>query len=208
MEHLTWFAVLVFGIVVLPGMDMAFVMASALVGGRRAGLAAVGGIVAGGAAHVVIGSLGVGLLLQALPGAFNTLLVAGALYLGWIGLTLLRSAGAMLAVSDAPAASQRRTFVRALATCLMNPKAYLFTMAVFPQFIRPDQGWVGAQMVAMGAIVTANQALVYGAVALGAAGAREWLRHSGPHQLALARAMGALLLATAVWTLWHGWQAH
>ena len=58
------FALLVFGIIVLPGMDMAFVAASALLGGRAAGLAAVGGIVAAGAVHVAAGALGLGLLLH------------------------------------------------------------------------------------------------------------------------------------------------
>ena len=38
--HLCLFALFVFGIVVVPGMDMAFVLSSALVDGRRAGLAA------------------------------------------------------------------------------------------------------------------------------------------------------------------------
>ena len=73
--------VLVAGIIALPGMDMAFVLASALAGGRRAGMAAVGGIVAGGWLHVLLGALGIGLLLQAAPGLFQVLLVAGVLYL-------------------------------------------------------------------------------------------------------------------------------
>jgi threonine/homoserine/homoserine lactone efflux protein len=46
----------VLGVIVLPGLDMAFVLASALVGGQRNGLAAVAGIVAGGACHMVMGA--------------------------------------------------------------------------------------------------------------------------------------------------------
>jgi len=65
--HLWLFFLMVLGIIVLPGMDMAFVMASSLTGGRRAGLFAVGGIVAGGVCHVVAGALGLGLLLQVVP---------------------------------------------------------------------------------------------------------------------------------------------
>jgi hypothetical protein len=59
--HFGVFFVMVFGIIVLPGMDMAFVMASALVGGRKAGWAAVAGIVAGGMVHTLMGFVGVGL---------------------------------------------------------------------------------------------------------------------------------------------------
>src|ERR1700756_4121956 len=86
---------LVAGIIALPGMDMAFVLASALTGGRRAGMAAVSGLVAGGWIHVAMGALGIGLLLQAAPGLFGALLVAGAAYVAWIGWSLLRSGVAL-----------------------------------------------------------------------------------------------------------------
>ncbi|HET6827406.1 MAG TPA: LysE family transporter, partial [Ramlibacter sp.] len=90
MEHLWLFALFVFGIIVVPGMDMAFVLSSALADGRRAGLAAVAGIVAGGMVHVAMGALGVGLVLQVFPAAFNAVLVAGALYVAWMGWGLWR----------------------------------------------------------------------------------------------------------------------
>ena len=57
-QHLWLFSVMVLGIIALPGMDMAYVMASALAGGRRMGFAAVAGIVAGGAVHVAMAMLG------------------------------------------------------------------------------------------------------------------------------------------------------
>ncbi|MGZ5848030.1 MAG: LysE family translocator, partial [Ramlibacter sp.] len=91
MDPLWLFALLSLGIMVVPGMDMAFVLSSALVDGRRAGFAAVAGMVAGAVVHVSMGALGIGLLLQLVPAAFNALLAAGALYVGWIGSSLLRS---------------------------------------------------------------------------------------------------------------------
>lgn len=75
------FAVLVFGIIVLPGLDMAFVLGSSLAAGRRHGLAAVAGIVAGAVCHVAMTTLGIGVLLNVIPAAFNALLLAGALYI-------------------------------------------------------------------------------------------------------------------------------
>ena len=82
---------LVAGIIALPGMDMAFVLASALTGGRRSGLAAVSGLVAGGWIHVAFGALGIGLLLQAAPGALQALLVVGSAYVAWIGWKIGRA---------------------------------------------------------------------------------------------------------------------
>ena len=194
---------LVAGIIALPGMDMAFVLASALTGGRRSGLAAVSGLVAGGWIHVAFCALGIGLLLQAAPGALQALLVVGSAYVAWIGWTLLRG----VATLGEPAASARpahATFGRAVVTCLLNPKAYLFTLAVFPQFLRGGQGLMAAQVLAMAAITSCTQVAVYGSLALAAGRARHWLRGNPATQRALGRGVGALLVLAAAWTAAHG----
>jgi 3-hydroxymyristoyl/3-hydroxydecanoyl-(acyl carrier protein) dehydratase len=75
---LLWlFFCFVFGIIIVPGMDMAFVLANALAGGRRLGVYATAGVVAGGVVHVVVGALGVGAVLKLFPALFNLLLFAG-----------------------------------------------------------------------------------------------------------------------------------
>ena len=169
-SHFGLYFLLVAGIVILPGMDMAFVMASALADGRRAGLAAVSGLVVGGMIHVAMSALGIGLLLIAAPRLFNAVLVTGAIYLGWIGVSLWRGAAAL---GEVGAATMRRpltaVFGRAVATCLLNPKAYVFMLAVFPQFLRPEYGSVVAQSLVLALITASTQAVVYGAVALAAA---------------------------------------
>lgn len=205
MHHLWPFALLVLGIIVLPGMDMAFVAGAALVDGRRAGLAAVAGLVAGGVLHMVMAVAGLGLLLQTWPAAFNGLLLAGAAYIAWLGWALLRQPGALLSVDAGISRPRLQTFWRALLTCLLNPKAYVFMLAVVPQFLRPEHGALAPQAVVMALIIAATQAAVYGAVALGAAGLRARLQGSVALQAAAARAVGLLLLATATWTLFNGW---
>ncbi|WP_295641198.1 LysE family translocator [uncultured Methylibium sp.] len=201
------FALLVLGIIVMPGMDMAYVLSSTLVDGRRAGAAAVAGLVVGGMVHVAMSSLGIGLLLQLLPAAFNALLVAGALYVAWMGWSLLRHPGSLGEVGDVPSRPTAQTFLRAILTCLLNPKAYVFMIAVFPQFMRPDQGGLLRQVLGLGAIVAVTQAVVYGSVVAGAAGLRRCLRGSAARQVRVARSVGGLLIATAAWTLWQSWRA-
>jgi threonine/homoserine/homoserine lactone efflux protein len=51
-----------------------------------------------------------------------------------------------------------------------------------------------------------TQALVYGAVALGAAQVRGGLRGSEQVQRLVARSVAVLLVGTAVWALWQGRQ--
>jgi threonine/homoserine/homoserine lactone efflux protein len=207
MENLWLYAVLVFGIIVLPGMDMAFVLASSLANGRRAGLAAVAGMVVGGLAHTVMSALGIGLLLKLFPLAFNVMLLAGCAYVMWMGYAIARHASALGEVRDAPSRTLTQTFARAVLTCLLNPKAYLFMFAVFPQFLRPDAPWpIWLQAFVLFLFGAASQIAVYGGVALAAARAREWLTTSSASQIAFGRAIGALLIATALWTLWSGWR--
>lgn len=203
--HLWLFFLVVLGVVVLPGMDMAYVLGSSLVGGRRAGLAAVAGIVTGGFCHVAMGVLGIAALLSVAPAAFNVLLLAGAAYVAWIGVSLLRG-GAAFATAAGAASTPGRCYRQAVATCLLNPKAYVFMLAVFPQFLRPAEGPIAAQAVVLSAIIATTQAGVYGGIALVASRAREWLEARPSRNALVGRAVGALLVLAAVLTGAQGWR--
>jgi threonine/homoserine/homoserine lactone efflux protein len=100
------FFAMVFGVIVLPGMDMAFVAGSALTQGLRGGLTAVAGIAFAGMLHVLVGATGITALLLLWPAVYNALLVAGAVYMLWPGASMLRSGSAAPSASTAaPAAS-------------------------------------------------------------------------------------------------------
>jgi threonine/homoserine/homoserine lactone efflux protein len=195
---------LVAGIVALPGMDMALVTGSALAHGRRAGFAALGGIVAGGLVHVGLGVAGLGLLLQGWPALFNGLLVAGAAYVAWLAWGLWRAPA--LATPDAataPGRPARQAFASGALTCLLNPKAYLFGVAVFPQFLPPPGAsatdwW--ARALGLAAITAGTQLAVYGGLALLAGRPRSAPR---PH---LQRGVALLLAGTAALTLAQAWR--
>lgn len=204
-NQLWLFFLLVLGIVALPGLDMAFVLGSTLAGGRARGMTAVAGIVAGGACHVVLTGLGISMLLKLVPAAFNTLLIAGALYIAWIGGSLLRSDGGLAMSPGTVARTGASTFRQGMLTCLLNPKAYLFMLAVFPQFLRPEYGLIWLQALLMWLIIATNQIGVYGGVALMADRTRGWLLdHPATHALAM-RCVGILLIAVAVLSGLEGW---
>jgi threonine/homoserine/homoserine lactone efflux protein len=206
-SHYWLYFVLVAGIVAVPGMDMAYALSSSLINGRKAGFAAVAGSIAGGGAHVIMSALGIGLLLQVSTLAFNGLLLAGALYIGWMGYSMLRSPGALSEVADQPEQSAWRTFARAVATCLLNPKAYIFMIAVFPQFLKPQYGSLVVQSLILWLLGAVAQLLIYGSVVLTAAQFRQWLLRSESNQKAVSRVVGLMMIATAVWTLATGWLA-
>jgi len=205
--NLWLFFALLFGIIVVPGMDMLFVLANALTGGRRAGLAATAGIMAGGVVHTVFGTLGVGILMRLAPGLFTGLIFAGAAYMAWIGVTLLRSSITVGAVGVATARSSWVALRQGLVTCLLNPKAYVFVLAVYPQFIKPQYGAIWQQGLVMGVLTVLTQLGIYGGLALAADKGRDRLI-GNPRATALAgRIAGAVFIVAAGLTAWHNWSA-
>jgi len=204
--HLWLFFAMVLGVVLLPGLDMAYVLASSLVGGQRSGLLATAGVIAGGACHVLMGALGIMAVLKLVPAAFNLMLVAGALYIAWIGWSLLRSQAAFGVLPSMPARSGTATFGQGMATCLLNPKAYLFMLAVFPQFLKPSYGPLWLQALVLWAITAACQGGVYGGMALAGDRVRAWLGSRPAANLLVARGVGAMLLAAAAFTAREGWR--
>ena len=206
-ENLWLYFTLLFGIIIVPGMDMLFVLANSLTGGRRTGIAATAGIMAGGAVHSLYGAIGVGVLAVLLPTLFNPLLFAGAAYMAWIGYTLMRSSITVDSVGAGGLCSGWRAFRQGAATCLMNPKAYLFMIAVYPQFLKPIYGPIWVQGLVMGVMTMATQAAVYGTLALTAARSRTILVSNPKATILVGRIAGALLIAVSILTAWHGWRA-
>jgi len=191
---------LILGIVLVPGMDMLLVLSNALARGWRAGMAAVGGIMTAGAGHTLWGVLSVAVLLRLPPAIFTAMLLAGALYLGWIGLDLMRSA-ITVAEGDDTALAARSAFRQGAVTAVLNPKAYVFVASVYPQFVRPEFGPLWWQASVILALVATTQFGIYGGVALAAGRIRRWLVTSPGATILAGRATGAIFLAAAGLTL-------
>jgi len=204
-SQLWLFFVLVFGAVILPGLDMALILGSALTGGRHNGFAAVAGAIAGAACHSVIVALGIGVLLK-IPGTFNTVLIAGTAYIAWIGVSTLRSSAPATLANQAAPISAWVAFRRGLANNMMNPNAYLFSLAIFPQFIRPEYGTIALQAFVLWAIIALTQAGVYGSVVLAAAQVRQGLATKPWADAMLRRLVGSMLIAIAIWVGFESWR--
>ncbi len=206
-ENLWLYATLLFGIIIVPGMDMLFVLTNALTGGRRAGLAATAGMMASGATHTLIGAVAIGVLTTLAPTVLMPVLFAGAAYMAWIGISLLRSSVTVDDVGKARSRSLWVAFRQAVITCLLNPKAYLFTIAVMPQFMKPQYGPLWSQALVMGMMTMAMQLAIYGGLALAASRSRDFLTSSPAATMLAGRAAGALFIVAAGLTAWHGWES-
>jgi threonine/homoserine/homoserine lactone efflux protein len=92
--------------------------------------------------------------------------------------------------------------MQGFVTCLLNPKAYMFTLAVYPQFMLPQYGPAWLQAIPMGLITIAVQGSVYGGLGLAAAKSRDFLTGFPAVTIWIGRGAGALFLAVAAWTFW------
>jgi leucine efflux protein len=129
--------------------------------GVRSGYAAAAGVWTGDAVLMTLSAGGVASLLNGHAILFDIVKFLGAGYLGWLALTMLRGAWALWrarrtpveeAVTEQPAVAGERPYRRALVISLLNPKAILFFVAFFVQFVDPRYPVPALSFVVLGVI--------------------------------------------------------
>src|SRR5438309_11716498 len=119
---------------ITPGPGIFYVLARSLAGGCREGILSSFGTLVGGFFHVLAAALGVSAILAASAVAFHTVKYAGAAYLVWLGIRMIRGArNAELAAQTA--APAQGSFRQGILTEALNPKTALFFLSFIPQFI-------------------------------------------------------------------------
>ena len=158
------------GIILLPGPNSLFVLSVATARGVRAGYQGAMGVFVGDSILLALVGLGAAGLLRAYPALFMLVKYAGAVYLSWVGLNLLRAAvarwnaGPALAQTDeqidrpVQGTGMDQPFRRALVISLLNPKAILFLLSFFVQFIDPGYEAPIVPFLILSAIIMAASA--------------------------------------------------
>jgi threonine/homoserine/homoserine lactone efflux protein len=134
---------LVAGLVtVIPGLDTAMVLRSAIRDGRPHGFATALGISCGALVWGAGAAVGITALLEISTVAYTAVRIAGACYMIWLGSRLLAQALQTKPAAEAPSGTDdteprglRRSWARGFMTNLLNPKIGAFYVAVMPQFI-------------------------------------------------------------------------
>jgi threonine/homoserine/homoserine lactone efflux protein len=140
-HDLALFTLAVFLLNATPGVDMLYTASRTLTGGWRAGVAASLGVCAGCVVHTLAAAFGLAALMAVSAWAFAVVKWAGAAYLVWLGVGMLRQAWHGAAGASAAAAAPAplgAVFRQGLLTNVLNPKVALFFLAFLPQFIAPD----------------------------------------------------------------------
>ncbi|WP_225836207.1 leucine efflux protein LeuE [Streptomyces sp. NK08204] len=194
-------------IVLLPGPNSLYVLSVAARRGVRAGYTAAAGVWCGDTVLMTLSAAGVASLLKANAVLFGIVKYAGAGYLSWLAVGMLRAAWQMWRTRREPAADEggpaaaatdERPFRRAFVVSLFNPKAILFFVAFFVQFVDPGYAYPALSFAVLGtfaqlASVLYLSALIFGGTRLAAA-----FRRRKRLSATATTAAGALFLGFAV----------
>ncbi len=143
-------------VAVAPGPDFFMVLRNSLTRGRLAGVMTALGIGSALVVHVVYSVLGLALVIASSPAVFSLIRVCGALYLLYIAGRALMSARTAMpdvrAEAERPTGSPLAGWREGFWCNLLNPKAALFFLSIFSQFMTPETPgslrWVyGAEVV-------------------------------------------------------------
>ncbi|MBF9069895.1 LysE family translocator [Streptacidiphilus fuscans] len=199
------FAVVAGLLTLIPGLDTALVLRSAAARGRAHGFATALGINTGALCWGAAAACGATAVLTVSQEAYLGLRIAGAAYLLWLGVGMLRAAGRPEAALGGPvgdgsaqaAAPLSHSYRRGLTTNLLNPKIGVFYTAMLPQFIPPH-----ASHLAMGlllALVHDVEGMAwFSLLILGTTRLRAALRHLRLRRDAVRRALDAVTGVTLI----------
>lgn len=156
-------------VLIIPGPTIVLVLTYALTQGRRVAVASAMGVALGDLVAMTASLLGVGAFVLASAALFTVLKWIGAVYLVWMGIGMIRSAGVarLGRIEDAPQLAPKQLFWNAAVVTALNPKSIVFFIAFVPQFIRTEQALLPQFAVLIATFVTlaALNALAYALLA-------------------------------------------
>jgi homoserine/homoserine lactone efflux protein len=172
------FAATVTVLTLIPGPNVALIVANSVAYGPRYGLLTVGGTSSAMLVQLALTALGMTELLGTLGGWFEWIRWIGVAYLLYLGLTLWRAPPTDLTKTRPEPKSRGAIYTRALLVSLTNPKTLLFYGAFFPQFIDTTHD-LGPQIALLSGTFLALAVMVDGGWALVTATARGVLASRG-----------------------------
>ncbi|MFD4372672.1 leucine efflux protein LeuE [Streptomyces sp. NPDC058486] len=194
-------------IILLPGPNSLYVLSVAARKGTRTGYKAAAGVFTGDTILMTLAALGAASLLQTTPLLFTIVKYAGAGYLAWMAYGMLRAALAMWRSRHQPdgagpegaeSGSTEHPYRRALVISIFNPKAILFLISFFVQFVDPSYAYPALSFLVLGALLQLGSflyltTLIFSGTRLAAAFRRRKRLSAGA-----TSAAGALFLGFAV----------
>ncbi len=179
-----------------PGPDFAIVVRNCLSGKFKAGFLTSLGVAAALLVHVSYSLLGIAILIAESPLLFHIIKFIGAAYLIYLGIMLLREKSGSPKEGNGPSKKGRGPFISGFLCNLLNPKATLFVLSLFTQFIEPGMSLY--EKIVLGSlfpiVVFAWFVLLSYLITH-----RLLQRHFARFQLIITKAMGVVLICLGIY---------
>ncbi len=165
MEHIFVILGIIWLAVISPGADFAMISRISAIQGRRSGILAAAGIATGCWFHVAYAIFGLALVERVFPQALLLIRFAGAVYLVYLGITMIRAVPTTVA-ANAPydESGNTRAFITGLLTNGLNPKTSVFVVSLYAQGIGGETPIL--TQLGYGAAISLTHLVWFGAVAV------------------------------------------
>lgn len=163
-------------LVMIPGPNVALIVANSLRHGLRSGLATAFGTTTGLAVQLLVVIAGMAALIGVAAAALTWIRWLGVIYLFYLGIKTWTEPADSL--DDVQALSSQRAFWRGAGFAVINPKTLLFNAAFLPQFVGTGSN-ASVELFIVSATFLSVVVVGDAAWALFAASARPWLTRFG-----------------------------
>lgn len=200
MVEASWllFVVASLALIATPGQDMILVMSRSIAQGTAAGIVTAAGVAVGLLGHTVLATLGLGAILRTSEWLFAALKFAGAAYLLYLGIGLLRTGHGSLAIGKQAVRPLGKLFLDGAFSNLSNPKVAIFYFAFLPQFVSPSARHPTLSVFVLGVAFAVLTFVVKAPVGIFSGALSAWFR-SRPSVLTwIYRSSGAILVGLGI----------
>ncbi|HEY0334110.1 MAG TPA: LysE family translocator [Stenotrophomonas sp.] len=198
-NQLLAFSLIALGMVLTPGPNMVYLISRSICQGRTAGLISLFGVALGFVFYMLCAAFGITAFVVAVPYAYDTLRIAGALYLLWLAWQAIRPGGrSPFQMVDLPVDPARKLVLMGFVTNLFNPKIAVMYLSLLPQFVHPEQGNVLLQSLVLGSTQIVISVAVNALIAVFAGSIALFLARRPTWQLMQRWLMGTVLTGLAV----------
>jgi len=181
---------------IIPGPDSLFIIGRSAGQGFKAGSVAALGIGTGTFVHIFAAAFGLAAILSTSAMAFTVIKIIGALYLVYIGITMLFSKSELKQTNgtDKYLMPLNKVYYQGFLTNALNPKVALFFLAFVPQFISTDAPNKALAFIVLGCVFNINGMLWCHMLAWTSSSVGKKLKHNTKISLWLSKLTGGLFL--------------
>jgi threonine/homoserine/homoserine lactone efflux protein len=198
-QHLALFVLSGILLNITPGQDTLYIVGRSVSQGRRAGLLSVLGISSGSVVHTLAAAFGLSAILATSAQAFVVVKLAGAVYLMYLGVTMLRERPARVGtVTELTPERPWAVYRAGLLTNVLNPKVALFFLAFLPQFVDPTAESRVLSFLFLGAVFIFNGTLWCLVLVWAASAMSRRFRERPSSGVLLKRATGVIFVGLGV----------